>query len=326
MVLSELGPLTSTLISIIELKKKMLAIETKDLFKSFGRIQALRGVSLRVPSGASGLMGPNGAGKTTLLNILLGLVKPDRGVAYVLGKHSWKESLQIRREVRILHEKPVFPPHFTAYRFLEHVAYFYGVQNPKRETIETLEAVGLKDVMHKPLGTFSAGMLQRFGLAQTILGNPKLVFLDEPTANLDPLGRVEMLERVRMMRKELGTSFLISTHILPELERVCEYVAMIQGGRIVDQGGIEVLTERYAVHSLEIRVSDVQRFLICASSMSSVRKVTVVGDAVRVSVRDLLKFYKEAADTTSREGIKIEAIVPLSKLEEIYRRAVSREP
>jgi ABC-2 type transport system ATP-binding protein len=160
--------------------KEILSVS--DLTKRFGDIVALDRLTLSMRHGIFGLIGPNGAGKTTLLRVLLGLIKADGGEAKVLGLDINDESFDIRRRVGVLHEHPIYPPSLTAGRYLERVSRLYDAG---RDPSELLELVGLLDAKQRKIGNLSAGMRQRLGVAQALIGKPELVFLDEPTSNLD---------------------------------------------------------------------------------------------------------------------------------------------
>ncbi len=212
----------------------MFVIETEGLVKFFGHIKALDDLSIHVPEGISGLIGPNGAGKTTTINILAGLVKPTRGKARVLGLDVWSESLEIRRKTRFMLEGQTLPKSIRVFTFLNHVAKLCG--SDREEVLKVLGIVGLKDFVDRRIESLSAGMMQRLRLAQALLSSPELIILDEPTANLDPIGRVEILELIAKMNKEYGINFLVSTHILPELEEIAGWVSIIDKGKAVIEG------------------------------------------------------------------------------------------
>jgi ABC-2 type transport system ATP-binding protein len=227
----------------------------ENVTKSFGKVRALNSLSMHIPKGVSGLIGPNGAGKTTSLNLILGLIRPDSGNISVFGLDAVKDSLKIRKRIGVLHEKPYFPPNLTGVEFLRYVSQFYDEEASEDNIIQVLLKVGLDEkVASRQIRTFSAGMVQRLGLAQALLHRAELVILDEPTANLDPLGRIEFTRIVTRINKDYGTSFLISSHILPELEKVCEWVSIIKEGRIADEGSLVNLAERWKVNKKENRI------------------------------------------------------------------------
>ncbi len=137
-----------------------------------------------------------------------------------------------------MHEVNAYPGGFSAKRLLEHVARIYGVTQPNQRISQLLTDVGLADAKDKPIKSYSAGMTRRLGLAQALLSDPEFAILDEPTANIDPLGRIALLNKIKEMNKDHGTSFLISTHILSDLERVCNWLSIVDAGHVVDQGAV----------------------------------------------------------------------------------------
>lgn len=209
-------------------------IQTNDLVKRFGSFTALSQIDLAVPSGAIGLLGPNGAGKTTLIRILLGLSQPTSGSAAVLGFDVVKQGIQVRERVGYMPEAECLPSNATAADFVGHMAEMSGL--PKTEArqraADVLYQVGLDEERYRLIGGFSTGMKQRVKLAQAIVHDPSLVLLDEPTAGLDPPGRDDMLELVDRIYRMMGISVVLSSHILEDIERVCDYVVIIESGRL----------------------------------------------------------------------------------------------
>ncbi|MDH5770719.1 MAG: ABC transporter ATP-binding protein [Candidatus Bathyarchaeota archaeon] len=298
-------------------------IATQGLAKFFGNVPALRSLNLHVPKGISGFIGPNGAGKTTTINILLGLLKPDEGRAYVFGLDSWHDSFKIRKRLGVLHEKPAYPGNFTGQRYLEHVAHIYGISQPKQRAEEVLDEVGLSEAKEKTIKTYSAGMVQRLGLAQALIGNPELVIVDEPTANLDPIGRVEFLEKIRKLHKDREVNFFISTHILPELEKVCEWVSIINDGVIVDQGNMDSLAAKYSASIYRIEVSDPDLFATRLRELKIVEKVWIEGNSVHCKVKSVKEFYGEVPRLAFELNLQLKSLQPLyCTLEEIFKTAV----
>ncbi len=181
-------------------------IRVEEVHKTFDDIKALDGISLEMKPCIFGLVGPNGAGKTTLLRILLGLIKPDKGKAQVLGHDVTDRLRPFLMRIRVLHERPYFPPLMTPIKYLEHVGHLYGAKIDPREL---LSEVDLLHVANRRIGKFSAGMYRRLGIAQTLVGDPELVFLDEPTANLDVDGRDIMIRKIIQLHMNRGISFFI---------------------------------------------------------------------------------------------------------------------
>lgn len=279
-------------------------------------------VDLKVPRGVTGFVGPNGAGKTTTINIILGLLKPDNGQALVFGLDSWSQSTEVRQKLGVLHEEAVFPKSFTGQRFLEHVAQFYDVQQPKQRAKELLSKVGLSEAGGKPIKGYSAGMLRRLGLAQALVGDPEFAVLDEPTANIDPSGRLAVLETVKQLNESRRTSFLVSSHILPELEKICSWLVIINKGKIVDQRSVEDLAAKYSANVYRIEVSDPAVFLDRISEAEFVEKAWVDGDRVYCKVKNPNSLYREMPRIVADLGLMLKSFQRLhSTLEEIYKEA-----
>ncbi|MCW4009334.1 MAG: ABC transporter ATP-binding protein [Candidatus Bathyarchaeota archaeon] len=296
-------------------------VETSGLVKSFGRATVLNHLDLQVPKGISGFIGKNGAGKTTTIGVLLGLLKPNGGKATIFGLDCWRESFQIRRRIGIMHEVNAYPGGFTAQRFLEHVARIYGVTQANQRVRQVLKDVGLSDAQDKPIKAFSAGMTRRLGLAQALISDPEFVILDEPTANIDPLGRVALLDRIKEMHKQHGTGFLISTHILSDLEKVCSWLSIIDAGKIVDQGNIEALAEKYSANIYKIEVSDPQVFVERVQMLSAVERVWIEDGKVYCKVQDPAVFYSEIPRIASELKLQLKGFQHmLGTLEEIYTK------
>lgn len=229
-------------------------IETVDLIKRFGSFTALNHIDLSVPPGAIGLLGPNGAGKTTLIRILLGLAKPTAGRADVLGFDAFSQGIQVRERVGYMPEAECLPSNATAADLVGHMAEMSGI--PKTEArqraADVLYQVGLNEERYRLIGGFSTGMKQRVKLAQAIVHDPSLVFLDEPTAGLDPPGRDDMLELVDRIHKMMGMSVVLSSHILEDIERVCDYVVIINAGQLALARPIGMTPEDGAALSIQI--------------------------------------------------------------------------
>jgi ABC-2 type transport system ATP-binding protein len=218
-------------------------IETHELSKTYKNLQALKALDLKVQQNSIfGFLGPNGAGKTTTIKLLLGLIRSSAGSATVFGMDTVKQSLEIRTRIGYLPQDPRFHEYMTARQVLRFVARFY-FKRPKQaveERInEMLELVDLGGKADRPIRTFSGGERQRLGLAQAQVNYPDLLILDEPAASLDPLGRRDVLEVMSKLRKY--TTIFYSTHILDDVQRVSDTVAILNKGALVTQGPIEKL-------------------------------------------------------------------------------------
>lgn len=223
-------------------------ITTSDLSHAYGRVVALHHVGLDVPPGRIGLVGANGAGKTTLIKILLGILTPTLGRASVFGHDVRRDVLSVRAKVGYMPEGDCLPLSQTAADFLVLAAQLAGLPTrPARQRAsDVLTLVGLDEARFRYLGEFSTGMKQRAKLAQAIVHDPEIVFLDEPTAGLDPEGREEMLQLVERLRG-FGINVLISTHLLADVERTCEWVVMLDGGKVLRAGPLASLVDEQTV-------------------------------------------------------------------------------
>jgi len=219
-------------------------VSFEDLAVSYGPVQALAGVRGAFYPGPTGLLGPNGAGKTTLLKTLLGFLTPDSGRMSAFGKDPTREPLEVRRRLGYMPEQDCHIPEMTAAAFVAFAGELSGL--PRDEAIsrahEVLYYVGLGEARYRSLDTYSTGMKQRVKLAQALVHDPDLLLLDEPTNGLDPQGRDEMLLLIRDIATRRGMSLILCSHLLHDVERVCETVIVLNQGQIARQGEIRELT------------------------------------------------------------------------------------
>ena len=228
-------------------------ILVKQMTKNFGALKALNNTNLEIEPGVFGLIGPNGAGKTTLLRILLDLARPDSGNARILGLDTKTESLEIRRRIGVLHEHSSFPEAVSVRDYLQDVC---GLYNSDKTPETLLKLVDLEYAADRQIGHLSAGMRQRVGIALAFAGNPEIVFLDEPTANLDVESREQILDMIFEMHQKSGVSFVLISHILSELERACTHIAFMQSGRIIENGRINEVISRLTKGRYRIKCSE----------------------------------------------------------------------
>jgi ABC-2 type transport system ATP-binding protein len=236
----------------------MSVIEIRDLVKDFRTgfwkkraVRAVDGLDLTVERGeVFGFLGPNGAGKTTTLKILMGLLQPTSGSASILGEPAG--SVSVRRRLGYLPENPYFYDYLTAPEFLTYVGRLFGMRQPGlgRTVDALLERVGLAGARKVQLRKFSKGMVQRIGIAQAIINDPEVVFLDEPMSGLDPLGRREVREVIASLRTR-GVTVFFSSHILPDVESLCDRVAILNRGRLQQAGALhEILKVEITGHEI----------------------------------------------------------------------------
>ncbi|MEY9927935.1 ABC-2 type transport system ATP-binding protein [Catenulispora sp. GP43] len=234
-------------------------IEASGLTKRYngaarGAVTALDGLTLSVPAGVIGLVGANGAGKSTLIKILLGLLAPSSGSASVLGYDVVDQAERIRTLVGYMPEHDCLPPDVTATEFVTHMGRMGGLPPTaaKERAAESLRHVGLHEERYRLIGTYSTGMKQRVKLAQALVGDPRLLLLDEPTNGLDPAGREAMLDLVERIGAEFGISILVASHLLGEIEQICDSLVAIESGKLLRAASMSAFTKASAVLAVEV--------------------------------------------------------------------------
>jgi ABC-2 type transport system ATP-binding protein len=294
-------------------------LKIDDLYKAFKvgfipkKREILKGVSLSVAAGEIfGYLGPNGAGKTTTLKCVLGLIFPDRGKIEVFGHSSF--STKGKERLGYLPENPYFYDYLTAAEFLDFYAQLFGLKRKdKEDKIATLlRLVGMEKVRDLQLRKFSRGMLQRVGLAQALINDPALLFLDEPLGGLDPLGRRELRDIIVRLKQEGKTIFLCS-HILQDIEMICDRVAIIVGGRVISQGALQSLISEKVLFT-EVTLSGIDP----ADLIDLGEPVSTAGDRILLKVVQEDNIENLMALVHERRG-RIHSLVPRTEtLEDIF--------
>jgi len=300
-----------------------MIVELKDIRYSYGRVQALDGVTLNMSEGAVGLLGPNGAGKSTLLRILLGFLAPQAGEGRVLGYDIRHEQPEIRRRVGYMPEDDCLIPGMDAVTFTAYCGELSGM--PRQEAIkrahDVLFYVGLGESRYRSLETYSAGMKQRLRLAQAIVHDPKLLFLDEPTSNLDPQGRKEILELIKDISSRKDIQVLISSHILPDIESVCSDVIILNKGLLAAEGRISDLKQlSFQLYEVKIK-GDGEGFIGKLKEMGC--RVDETEDRLlkiyMPAERKILDLFRAAED----EHVQLRHVVrSQTSLEDLFAKAV----
>lgn len=296
------------------------AICVSDLYKSFGRKKVLEGLSFSAPlNSIVGFLGPNGAGKTTTMRILLGLIPSFKGSVSLMGEQMPSCRDKALENIGAVVENPNFIETMTAAQNLKWFGSLYKAISQERIK-EVIEMTGLKDAADRRFGTFSSGMKQRLGVAFGILHKPKLLILDEPTSGLDPAGRVQMREILMQIHDVEKTSIFLSSHLLDEVERMCDYVVIIDNGRTVAEGYVANLLDNRMEH-FEVRVND--------ESFAKAREVLEkMGDdgvsGIALAARGL-QFYVPAGQSgvvgrrLFENNVELRAMIPLeASLEEMF--------
>jgi ABC-2 type transport system ATP-binding protein len=226
----------------------------------FPSTRALDGLDVAVPTGVTGLVGANGAGKTTFISLLLGLLRPSGGSLRVLGLDPGERGPELRARIGYGPERNVLPDDMGAYDFVRHLAEVKGLprDEARSRASDSLYLVGLGEERFRALGTMSSGQRQRVKLAQAIAAAPTLIVLDEPTDGLDPVQRDEMLNIIVQVNRSFGIDVLLSSHVLEEVERICDHVVALDAGRLVASGSIDELAGASGGVELElVEVDDV---------------------------------------------------------------------
>jgi len=301
-------------------------VSARGLLKSYGKVVAVDGLDLTLDEGSvTGLVGPNGAGKTTTIKMVLGLLRPDEGQVEVFNQDPWDNS-EIRRLTGVVHEKPFFPSHQGTLDYLERACRIFGM--PESRALEVLRIVSLEDARDRSIRALSAGMLQKFAIAHALVNCPRLVIADEMTSNLDPLARSGLLDLILQLHKDERVSFLLSSHILPELSRVCDSVAIISQGRILASGRLTELYEKYAAGMVRVSTDKPEYLAAELEKLPYVEKAEwdIRGVSVRIGQEDEERLYADAPRLAKKITARILGIeTASSSIEELYRLAVSKK-
>jgi ABC-2 type transport system ATP-binding protein len=300
----------------------MLALETIELSKDYrlgfwrNRVRrALDRLNLKVEAGTVfGLLGPNGAGKTTTLKLLFRLIFPTSGTARILGKQL--DDLDVRRRVAYLPENPAFYEHLTAQEFLNYVASLFGLPATERRRLvgELIDQLGLSACRNVRLRKFSKGMIQRLGIAQALINDPDVVFLDEPMSGLDPLGRREVREVILRLKERQKTVFF-STHILTDAETLCDRVAVLYHGRLQGCGELSTIL-RLGVSSTDL-VLEGPSAQVMAELMPYASSVIRTGERVRLEIPEENEVSKTLG-IVLRSNTKLISVNPVKRSLEDY--------
>ena len=255
-------------------------LEAVELTKRYRDVTALDGVSFRISEGITGILGENGAGKSTAIKIFLGLIQPTSGFASVLGRNA-SASVDVRARLGYMPEHDCLPSQVSAAEFLTHMAEVSGLPPSAARTraADTLRHTGLFEERYRAMGGYSTGMKQRVKLAQALVHDPAIVFLDEPTAGLDPVGREEMLALIRKTYREFGISVLFSSHLMSDVERTCDRILVLQGGHLVQSGEVGHFTKETETVFIEV---DTNRDRLMSALTK--RGVTVMADGSGLTI------------------------------------------
>jgi ABC-2 type transport system ATP-binding protein len=307
--------------------RNAMLFQLDNVTKTYGPVTALDNLSVAAPTGAVGLLGPNGSGKTTMIRTLLGLITVDRGEGQILGYDIRRQQLDIRRSVGFAPEDECLFPNVAGIDFVGYAGELVGMSrgDAMQRAHEVLDYVGLSEARYRRVESYSTGMKQRLKLASAIVHDPKLLILDEPTNGMDPAGRDEVLELSRDLAHNKGMSVLFSSHLLPDVEAVCEHVMVMGAGRLLTQGKIQELKGlQQLLYDVRLK-ADTERYsarLSAAGCWVERRD----GDLLVIKVPDG-RDHQLLWETARAEGLQIRHLRPRrATLEDVFLRAVDYEP
>ena len=292
----------------------------------YGKNEALKGVTAKFARGAVGLLGPNGAGKSTMLKALLGFVKPSRGHMTVLGLNVATSPLEIRARIGYMPESDAHIPGMNAVSFVAYCGQLAGLPpvDSMQRAHEVLYYVGLGEARYRNVETYSTGMKQRIKLAQALVHDPDLLFLDEPTNGMDPKGRDEMLELIRDLGHNKNVNLILSSHLLPDVEFTCDHIIVMDKGTVVAQGPIEEL-KGPAGRVFELRIKGNLPQFISLLRETGLECHSTDEDVMRVFVpagRDQREIFQLA----TTHGAQVRHLRPsVPTLEDVFAKAVGED-
>jgi len=299
----------------------MNTVTVQGVGKTFGDVQALSGLDLEFPKGGVGLLGPNGAGKSTLLKILLGLLDPDQGRCEVLGLDTRTQAMEVRRTVGYMPEVDAYLPGLTGAQSVLFAGIMCGLsrRHARQRSHEILYYVGLGEARYRKVEQYSTGMRQRLRMAQALIHDPELIFLDEPTNGLDPAGRDDVLSLIDDLIQNHGKSIVLCSHLLHDVEEVCEHVVLLQHGKAILAGTIEDvrrleggvwrlraygdhgrLHEALREHGIEVLETDGEALQVRMPEDGGPRPLFVAARDAGCVVRELSTFHQSLTDVFVR--------------------------
>jgi ABC-2 type transport system ATP-binding protein len=302
-------------------------IETRGLTKKFGKLVAVNNLDVKVQKGViHGFVGPNGAGKSTTIKLLVGAIRRTSGQGFIKGYPIG--SVDARRAIGYSPERPSFYKDWTAFDYLVHMAALSGIKTDEaeRRSQDLLEWLELSDFAKSKVGGFSAGMKQRLSIAQAMSHKPELLVLDEPTANLDPDGRMSLLEKLKSLPREQGVTVFISSHILSELEFLIDSVTLINKGRTVAEDSVKVMKEEISLNRYVLNTSNNQAVMKALRGHASILEMKLGNDgAIRISSPDMGQLQSAVMEAVTKTGSLLKYFGEEQvKLEDIYRSTMDQ--
>jgi len=303
-------------------------IETRNLVKKFKDVVAVDSVSFKVyRNEIYGLLGPNGAGKTTTINILITLLKPTSGEAYIEGIDVVKKPAEVRKRIGVVFQDPTLDMFLTAYENMYIHGRIYGLSGKELEKriYELLDFVDLKQYANKVVRYFSGGMRRRLEIARALIHEPAILFLDEPTVGLDPQTRNKVWEYIMRIRKEKEITILMTTHYMDEAEMLCDRIAIMDHGKIIAEGTADYLKSLIGSDIIIVRFQE-QRNICLEPGNGIISCKEIVGGGVELVVRDATKILPKIFEEYEARGISIAEIsYRRPSLNEVFLHLTGRE-
>lgn len=302
-------------------------IETRGLTKKYGKLVAVNSLDLKVLKGViHGFVGPNGAGKSTTIKLLVGAIRSTSGEGFIKGYPIG--SVDARRAIGYSPERPSFYKDWTAFDYLVHMATLSGVKTDEaeRRSQDLLDWLELSGFANAKVGGFSAGMKQRLSIAQAMSHKPELLVLDEPTANLDPDGRISLLQKLKTLPREQGVTVFVSSHILSELEFLIDSVTLINKGRTVAEDSVKVMKEEIALNRYVLNTTNNQAVMEALEGHASIQEMKLGDDgAIHISSPDMDRLQSAVMEAVTRTGSRLRYFGEEQvKLEDIYRSTMDQ--
>jgi ABC-2 type transport system ATP-binding protein len=302
-------------------------IETRGLTKKYGKLVAVNSLDVKVEKGViHGFVGPNGAGKSTTIKLLVGAIRRTSGEGFIKGYPIG--SVDARRAIGYSPERPSFYKDWTAFDYLVHMAALSGIKTAEaeRRSQDLLEWLELSDFARAKVGGFSAGMKQRLSIAQAMSHKPEVLILDEPTANLDPDGRMSLLEKLKGLPREQGVTVFISSHILSELEYLIDTVTLINKGRTVAEDSVKVMKEEIALNRYVLNTSNNEAVMKALQGHPSIQEMKRGNDGViHISSPDMGQLQSAVMAAVTKTGSLLKTFGEEQvKLEDIYRSTMDQ--
>jgi ABC-2 type transport system ATP-binding protein len=303
------------------------AVKIRNLVKNYNGVNAVDHLNLDVPEGSIyGFLGPNGAGKTTTLKMIVGMTAPTEGGIEIFGNKLTFGSDNYRDEIGFLPDVPGFYDWMSAKEFIEFSGSLYHIKPDilKKRTKELLEMVGLTKSANKKVGEFSRGMKQRLGIAQALVNNPKIILLDEPVSALDPMGRKEVMDIIGSLAGKVTVFF--SSHILADVERICDRVIIIKDGKAILEDSIEHIRQFSNSREIEIEFENIdsETFLSLIKNATWLESIKNGGKKVSIEVNDLNQARTEINEIICKQNIFLRKfIIAEATLEDIFIKVVN---